>query len=151
MIALGSDHAGFQYKEKIKELLISLHLEYKDYGTFSPDSTDYPDYASRVSNAILKGEAERGILICGTGIGMSIAANKFPGIRAAVCESIDSARLAREHNDANILCLGERITPWEKAIEIVKVFLTTEFENGERHCRRVNKLNTLPQALGDHT
>lgn len=149
MIALGSDHAGYQYKEKLKELLTSMNLEYRDYGTFSPESTDYPDYAARVSKAILKGEADRGILICGTGIGMSIAANKFKGIRAAVCESVASAKLAREHNDANILCLGERITPWERAIDIVKVYLTTPFDNGERHCRRVNKLNILPQEFGE--
>lgn len=145
MIALGSDHAGFRYKEKLKELLTSRKEEFKDYGTSSEESTDYPDYAARVAKAILNGEAERGILICGTGIGMSIAANKFPGIRAAVCESVASARLARQHNDANILCIGERITPWEKAVEIIDVFLSTPFDGGERHCRRVEKLNNFPQ------
>ena len=145
MIAIGSDHAGFHYKENLKKLLSSLNEDYTDYGTNSEESTDYPDYAARVSKAIIEGKAERGILICGTGIGMSIAANKFPGIRAAVCESVASARLSREHNDANILCLGERITPWEKAAEIVQVFLTTAFDGGERHCRRVDKLNRFPQ------
>ncbi len=144
MIALGSDHAGFKYKEQLKELLKSLNVEYHDYGTFSPESTDYPDYAALVSKSILNSEATKGILVCGTGIGMSIAANKFKGIRAAVCESVESARLAREHNDANILCIGERITPWDKAVEIVKVFLNTNFDGGVRHCRRVEKLNNLP-------
>ncbi len=144
MIALGSDHAGYRYKENTKLLLSSLHEEFIDYGTMSEESTDYPDYATLVAQAIIAGKATRGILICGTGIGMCIAANKFSGIRAAVCESVAAARLAREHNDANILCIGERITPWEKAKEIISIFLSTPFDGGERHCRRVEKLNRLP-------
>lgn len=142
MIALGADHAGFEYKEKIKKILQSLDYTFQDFGTTSTESTDYPDYAHTVSEAVSSGKAELGILVCGTGIGMSIAANKHNGIRAAVVESVVAAKLAREHNDANILALGARITPWETAQEIIKTFLTTKFEGG-RHQRRVDKIHTL--------
>ncbi|TAK55968.1 MAG: ribose 5-phosphate isomerase B, partial [Bacteroidetes bacterium] len=122
-IALGADHAGFEYKERIKELLKSLGHETKDFGTHSSDSTDYPDYAHKLASAISSGEMNVGILVCGTGIGMSITANKHKGVRAAVVESIEAARFTRLHNDANVLCIGSRITPWEKAVDIVKTFL----------------------------
>jgi ribose 5-phosphate isomerase B len=142
MIAIGADHAGYALKEKIKELLTSLRIEFKDFGTTSTESTDYPDYAHSVAQAVSNGEAERGILFCGTGIGMAITANKHTGIRAANVESLESARLSREHNDANILALGARVTPPDLAKEIVKVFLATKFEGG-RHQRRVDKIHTL--------
>ncbi len=142
MIALGADHAGFEFKEKIKELLKSMGLEFRDFGTSTPESTDYPDYGHKVAQAVSRGEADRGILVCGTGIGMSIVANKHPGVRAAAVESVASAKLAREHNDANILAIGARIIPWDRAQEIVRIFLTTAFEGG-RHQRRVDKIHTL--------
>jgi ribose 5-phosphate isomerase B len=142
MIAIGADHAGYELKEKIKEFLKSLGADFKDYGTSSTESTDYPDYAHAVAQAVSKGEADKGILVCGTGIGMAITANKHQGIRAANVESQEAARLSREHNDANIIALGARLTPTEKAKEIIKVFLTTKFEGG-RHQRRVDKIHTL--------
>ncbi|MCX6121321.1 MAG: ribose 5-phosphate isomerase B [Ignavibacteriales bacterium] len=143
MIALGSDHAGFDYKERLKKLLDEIGKPYEDFGTSSLDSVDYPDFAHAVSKAVASGKFQRGILICGTGIGMSIVANKHSGIRAAVCESSASAKLSRAHNDANILCLGARITPWETATEIVKTFLTTPFSGGERHINRIQKIHSL--------
>lgn len=142
MIAIASDHAGFQYKEKIKALLQEWGLDVKDFGTHSAESTDYPDWAHQASQAITNGECDRGILICGTGIGMSIVANKHKGVRAAVCESVTAARLARQHNNANVLTIGERITGWESVVDIVRVFLTTPFDGG-RHSRRVEKIHSL--------
>lgn len=143
MIAIGSDHAGFDYKERLKTLLDEIGKPYQDFGTFSQDSVDYPDFAHTVSKAISSGKCQLGILICGTGIGMSIVANKHSGIRAAVCESSASAKLSREHNDANILCLGARITNWETVTEIVKIFLSTPFSGGERHMCRIQKIHSL--------
>jgi ribose 5-phosphate isomerase B len=142
MIALGADHAGFEYKEKIKELLKSLGLEFQDFGTQTNESTDYPDYAHEVAEAVGSGKAELGILVCGTGIGMSIVANKHNGVRAGNVESVEGARMARAHNNANVLAIGARLTPWEKAQEIIKTFLSTKFEGG-RHQRRVDKIHTL--------
>lgn len=142
MIALASDHAGYRYKERLKALLDELKQPYKDFGTTSEESTDYPDWAHQASEAIGRGECDRGILICGTGIGMSIVANKHKGIRAAVCESVTAARLARQHNDANVLTIGERITGWESVADIVRTFLDTQFEGG-RHQRRVAKIHSL--------
>lgn len=144
-IAIGSDHAGFRYKENAKQYFAATkeHICI-DVGTDSEASVDYPDYAVFAVNAILSRKADMGILICGTGIGMSIAANRFKGIRAAVCESTSAARLARQHNNANILCIGERLTSWEKTLDIIKTFLETSFDGSERHCRRVDKLNKLP-------
>ncbi len=142
MIAIASDHAGFDYKEKLKQLLNELGHEFKDFGANSNDSTDYPDWAHQASNTIATGQCDRGILICGTGIGMAIVANKHKGIRAAVCESATAARLARQHNDANVLTVGERITGWESVADIVRVFLSTSFEGG-RHTRRVEKIHSL--------
>jgi len=143
MIAIGSDHAGFEYKERLKKLLDEIGRPYQDFGTTSPDSVDYPDFAYSVSKVVASGKCTFGILICGTGIGMSIVANKHNGIRAAVCESTVAAKLSREHNDANILCLGARITTWETATEIVKTFLTTPFSGGERHLKRIQKIHSL--------
>jgi ribose 5-phosphate isomerase B len=143
MIAIGSDHAGFEYKERLKKLLDEIGKPYQDFGTTSPDPVDYPDVAHIVSKAVSSGKCLQGILICGTGIGMSIAANKHKGIRAAACESPASAKLSREHNDANILCFGERIISWETATEIVKTFLSTRFSGGERHMCRIEKIHSL--------
>lgn len=142
MIALASDHAGYRYKERLKALLDELKQPYKDFGTTSEDSTDYPDWAHLASVAITNGECDRGILVCGTGIGMSIVANKHKGVRAAVCESVTAARLARQHNNANVLTIGERVTGWESVLDIVRTFLTTQFEGG-RHERRVGKIHSL--------
>jgi len=143
MIAIGSDHAGFEYKELLKKLLDEMGKPYQDFGTSSPESVDYPDIAHVVSKAVASGKCQRGILICGTGIGMSIVANKHKGIRAAVCESVASAKLSREHNDANILCFGARISSWETSAEMVKTFLTTPFSGGERHMCRIEKIHSL--------
>ena len=142
MIAIGADHAGFEYKEKLKELLRSLGAEYQDFGTSSLESTDYPDYAHTVATAVGSGKAQLGILICGTGIGMAIVANKHKGVRAANVESVLAATMARSHNDANVLAIGARLTTWEAAKEIVAAFLKTNFEGG-RHQRRVEKIQAL--------
>ncbi len=142
MIALASDHAGFSYKEKIKTILNELQLPFTDFGTNSNESTDYPDYGHAAALAVSKGECDRGILVCGTGIGMSIVANKHTGVRAAACETIEAAELSRKHNDANVLCIGERLTTWDEAQAIVRIFLTTDFEGG-RHERRVAKIHSL--------
>ncbi|MCD6557707.1 MAG: ribose 5-phosphate isomerase B [Candidatus Aenigmarchaeota archaeon] len=142
MIALGSDHAGFGLKEKIKQYLEKKGLEIKDYGCFSEESVDYPDYAEKVARAVSSNEAEKGILICGTGIGMSIAANKVSGIRAAVCWDEKSAEMSRRHNDANILCIGARLIDQELALKIVDIWLSTDFDGG-RHVKRVKKINAI--------
>ena len=140
MIAIACDHGGFAYKQIIMQHLADRHLEYKDFGTYTPDSCDYPDYARPVAEAVVSGECEKGILICGTGIGMSIAANKVRGIRAAVCGDSFSARATREHNDANILCMGARVISEAKALEITDIFLDTPFSGDERHSRRISKI-----------
>lgn len=142
MIALGADHAGFEIKERVKELLKKLGYEFQDFGANSPESTDYPDFAHKVAQSVSEGRTDKGILICGTGIGMSIVANKHKGVRAAVVESVAAAKLAREHNDANILALGARLTSWDTAKEIIRTFLSTKFEGG-RHQQRVEKIHSL--------
>ncbi|HUL43118.1 MAG TPA: ribose 5-phosphate isomerase B [Bacteroidota bacterium] len=142
MIALGADHAGFEYKERIKDLLRSLEIPFEDLGTFSKESTDYPDYGHKVAEEVSTGKAQYGILVCGTGIGMSIVANKHEGVRASNVESVEAARLARQHNNANVLAIGARLTTWEKAKEIIQTFLSTGFEGG-RHERRVEKIHSL--------
>lgn len=139
MIAIGCDHGGINLKEIIKKFLDEKGLQHKDFGTYSTDSCDYPDYAKKVCEGIISGECEKGILICGTGIGMSIAANKINGIRAAHVTDTYSARMTREHNNANVICLGERITGCDLALEIVNVYLNAEFQGG-RHQKRVEKL-----------
>lgn len=140
MIAIASDHGGYNLKQAIMKHLDQRGLEYKDLGTYSLESCDYPDYAKIVAKAVAAGEYEKGILICGTGIGMSMTANKFEGIRAALCGDCFSAKATREHNDANILCLGERVTGEGLALMITDTFLDTEFSNDERHLRRRNKI-----------
>ena len=142
MIAIGSDHGGFELKREIMAHLDSLGLEYKDYGTYSPESCDYPVYGEAVARAVASGAAERGILICGTGIGISIAANKVRGIRAANCGDCFSAEFTRRHNDANILALGARVVGPGLALKIVDTFLDTPFEGG-RHARRVDLISEL--------
>ncbi len=140
-IICGADHAGFTLKELLKLKLIEKGYEVVDCGTHSGEqSVDYPDYAFKVAELLKKGEGDFGLLICGSGIGISIAANRFPGIRAALCHDVTSARLARVHNDANILVLGERLIGSFTAEECLEAFLSTSFEGGERHERRVEKL-----------
>ena len=136
MIAIGSDHGGYALKQEIMKHLSTLGLEYKDFGTYSEESCDYPIYGEAVGRAVASGECERGIIICGTGIGISIAANKVHGVRAALCGDCYSAEYTRRHNDANILALGARVTGSGLALKIVDTFLTTGFEGG-RHARRV--------------
>ncbi len=141
-IALGSDHAGFALKEEVKRYLAELHVPLIDFGTHSDASVDYPDYAARVARAVASGEFDRGILVCRTGIGMSIAANKIRGIRAAAVSDLESARLTRSHNNANILAMGGQTMPFDRAREIVRIFLETPFDGG-RHQRRVNEISRL--------
>ena len=138
-VAIGADHAGFQYKERITSLLKIKNIPYKDYGAYSADSADYPDFAHPVSNAVENGEAACGILVCGSGNGVAITANKHQGIRAALCWLVELARLARQHNNANVLCLPQRFVEADDALEMVSVFLSTAFEGG-RHERRVEKI-----------
>lgn len=144
MIAIGSDHGGFELKQEIMKHLGSLGLEYKDFGTYSSDSCDYPVYGEAVARAVAGGECEKGILICGTGIGISISANKVKGIRAALCADCYSAEFTRLHNDANILALGARTTGSGLALKIVDTFLSTEFEGG-RHARRVALISEIEE------
>ncbi|PRX35771.1 ribose-5-phosphate isomerase [Orenia metallireducens] len=141
-IALGSDHGGINLKSKIKELLDEKGIEYHDFGPDSTDSVDYPDFAKEVAYSVTNGEYDRGILICGTGIGMSIAANKVKGIRAALCHDVFSAKATRLHNNSNILTMGERVVGSELALEIARTWLDTGFE-GERHQRRIDKISQL--------
>lgn len=141
-IAIASDHAGFKFKEELKTFLKNLGYENVDYGANDEESSDYPDFGFEVAKEISAKDFKFGILICGTGIGMSIVANKVMGVRAAVCESVEAAKYARLHNDANILCLGARIITLESAKEITKVFLETEFEGG-RHSKRIQKIHQL--------
>ncbi len=140
MIALGSDQGGFGLKQEVIKHLQEKGLEYKDYGSYDEKSCDYPVYAKKVANAIVSGECDKGILICGTGIGISIAANKVKGIRAALCHDVFSAQATREHNDANILAMGARVIGPGHALKIVDTFLETEFSNEERHVRRVGMI-----------
>ena len=141
-VALGCDHGGFELKQEIMKHLEERNIEYKDYGCHSTQSTDYPIYAKKVAHGILDGECELGILVCGTGIGISIAANKVPGIRAALCHDCFSAEATRQHNDANMLALGAGLTGRNLADRCVEVFLSTEFEGG-RHARRVGQLDAI--------
>jgi ribose 5-phosphate isomerase B len=141
-IALAADHAGFEEKEKIKETLDELGVEYDDMGTDSCDSVDYPDYARKAAEAVAAGKYDQGLLVCGSGTGMAIAANKVPGIRAAVAWSVDIARLAREHNDANVLSLAARFSTPDEMDKIVRAWFAARFEGG-RHATRVNKIEKL--------
>jgi ribose 5-phosphate isomerase B len=144
MILLGSDHGGLQLKDSIAAFLGERGIDFKDCGTFDADSVDYPDYAEKVAGPVSRGEAEAGILFCGTGIGISIAANKFPHIRAALVTDSFMAQMAKEHNNANILVLGGRVTSAEKGREIVAAWLDTAFAGG-RHQSRLDKITALEQ------
>ena len=144
-IAIGSDHAGLALKEQLRDRLMQAGHEVADFGTNSPDSTDYPDYAASVTRAVTSSAADRGILVCYTGIGMSITANKVKGIRAALCLNEDQARLTRAHNNSNVLALGAKYTPLDYALDIAGTFLKTEFEGG-RHERRVGKITSLEEG-----
>ncbi|MDA3130684.1 ribose 5-phosphate isomerase B [Aliibacillus thermotolerans] len=144
-LAIGSDHAGYRLKKEIMKVLDELNVEYEDVGCHDENSVDYPDYAVPVSEKVATGEVDRGILICGTGIGMSISANKIKGIRCALVHDVFSAKATRAHNDSNVLAMGERIVGPGLASEIVKAWLGTEFEGG-RHERRVNKMMEIEQT-----
>ncbi len=143
-VAVGSDHAGYEVKERAKQVLASLGAEVIDEGTTSNESVDYPDFGAAVGRAVAAGEAERGVLICGSGIGISIAANKIAGVRAAVCWNEQTARLARQHNDANVLCLGARFVEPDLAERMIRTFMETGFDGG-RHQQRVDKLTKLDE------
>ncbi len=142
-LVIGSDHGGVDLKEEVKMVLKEFRdIEVTDVGTFGTDSVDYPDIAEKVCNAIMSGKADRGILLCGTGLGISIAANKFKGIRCAVCHDVFSAKMSRSHNDANVLAMGGRVIGFGSAGEVVRAWITTEFSGG-RHARRINKISEL--------
>lgn len=139
-VAIGADHAGFELKAALSSVLEDLGFRVLDLGTNGPESVDYPDFADAVAKALSEGTAQHGLLVCGSGIGMSIAANRHTGVRAALCHDEETARLAREHNDANVLVLGARMTDKKIAEKCVEVFFSTDFDGGERHARRVAKL-----------
>ena len=142
MLAIGSDHGGFELKKAVMKHLAERGVEYRDYGTFSAESCDYPDFGEAVGRAVASGERERGIVICGTGIGISIAANKVRGVRCALCGDCYSAQMCREHNDANVLALGARVLGEGLALKIVDTYLDSSFQGG-RHARRVAKIMAL--------
>ena len=139
VVAIASDHAGYEMKTALREEISSLGYGVLDLGTDSPDSVDYPDFAHALAEAVTQGKAGQGVLVCGSGIGVSITANRHPGIRAALCHNAETARLSRQHNDANVLAMGERIIGVDVARECLRAFLETEFEGG-RHARRVAKM-----------
>ncbi|PIE57867.1 MAG: ribose 5-phosphate isomerase B [Desulfobulbus propionicus] len=139
-VLIGSDHGGFSLKQKIVTFLEQQGHRVEDCGCTSTESVDYPDFAQKLCQELLAGDAERGILVCGTGIGMSISANRFQGVRAALCHDNFTARMSREHNDANVLCLGERVLGDAVALDMVKTWMTTEFTGG-RHQRRLQKMD----------
>ena len=145
-IAIGCDHAGVELKKEIISLLHNLHIECTDYGTNGAESVDYPDFGEKVSEAVSSGKIEKGILICGTGIGMSIVANKFPGVRASLCNDLFTAKMSRLHNNANVLVLGGRVIGKDLAKEIVRTWVNTPFE-GERHAKRLVKITLIEDRL----
>lgn len=145
-VAIGCDHGGFDLKKSVIEVMEEMGLQVVDFGTNSTDSVDYPDFARGVAKAVVTGECERGILICGTGIGMSIAANKIPGVRAALCHDVYSAKLSREHNDSNILVMGARVIGPGLCQEITRTWLSGQFTGG-RHARRVEKIKALEREF----
>ncbi len=147
MTALACDHAGYILKEEIKKYLDSIGEEYTDFGTDSEESVDYPIYAAKAAHAVADGKCSRGILCCGTGIGISIAANKVKGIRAACCTEEYSVEMTRKHNDANILCMGARVIDTDTAIKLTKIFFQTEALTEERHLRRVKMLEDIENGL----
>lgn len=141
-LAIGSDHAGYLLKEKIKEFLKKEDIQFTDYGTFKEESTDYPEYAYKVGNSINNHEADMGVLICGTGLGMCISANKIKGIRAALVYNEDTAQLSRQHNNSNVICFGARTMEDKKVVDLLKLWLNTSFEGG-RHEQRIELINKL--------
>lgn len=147
MIALGSDHAGYELKQAIIKHLEERKIDYKDYGPYSAESVDYAVYAEKTAKGVVGGECELGILCCGTGVGISIAANKVRGIRACCCSDKFSAEMTRLHNDANMLCLGGRVVTPEQAIELVDIFLDTPFSGEERHARRIAQITELEERF----
>lgn len=149
-IAIGADHGGFRLKEDLKAFIESLGHEISDVGCDCADSVDYPDYANKVCDLVIAEEVEKGILICGTGIGMTIAANKMPGIRCALVHDTFSAKATREHNDSNVLAMGERVIGPGLAQEIIKVWLETEFSKGARHENRIEKIRSLEEKYTLH-
>lgn len=144
-IALAADHAGYEEKEKLKKTLDEMGIQYDDFGTTSTDSVDYPDYARKVAEGVSRGDYDQGMLVCGSGTGMAIAANKVKGVRAAVAWSPEIARLAREHNDANVLSIAARFTPDNEVKDIVKAWVEADFQGG-RHARRVEKMEEIEKA-----
>lgn len=142
-IGLSGDHGAFEYKEALKEMLIEEGYEVEDFGCYSPESVDYPDTAAAVAKSVASGKNEKGIVLCGTGIGACISANKIKGIRCALCSETTSARLTREHNDSNVLAMGQRVIGIEVMKDIARVWLQTEFSQGERHARRIQKIKGL--------
>jgi ribose 5-phosphate isomerase B len=148
-ISLGADHAGWELKEALKAWLIDQGHEVLDFGTHGPEPVDYPDYALQVAESVAAGKVGRGVLVCGTGIGMAITANKVPGVRAAAAADVFSARMCREHNDVNVLCVGARVTDRPLALDILRMWLATEFAGG-RHARRVDKIGLVERMrVGD--
>ena len=144
-VALGADHAGWELKEALKAWLMDAGYQVLDFGAHGPDPVDYPDYAAQVAEAVSVGKVDRGLLVCGTGIGMSIAANKVQGIRAALCSDVFTARMSREHNDANVLALAGRLTGRETGLDILRAWLETSFASG-RHTRRVDKIAEMERG-----
>lgn len=140
-LAIASDHAGFALKEALKSSFKAVPVQWVDLGTNSTDSVDYPDYGQKLADCVASGQADFGVAVCGSGIGISIACNRNPKIRAALCHDVTSARLCRQHNDANIICMGERLVGTEVALDTLEMFLKAKFDGGERHERRVGKLN----------
>jgi len=148
-VVLASDHRGYQLKGSLKKFLEERKMEFLDVGTFSADSVDYPDFAMLAAEKVSHGDYDRGILICGSGIGMCIVANKFPGVRAAVCHDVSAAEMSRKHNDSNMLGLGADVINEELARKILHVWLETKFEGG-RHLRRIQKISEIESRLGKH-
>ncbi len=146
MIVVGSDHGGYELKQAVLEVLRQRGIECADYGTDGPNSVDYPDFAAKVASAVSAGEADRGVLICGTGIGMSISANKFPGVRAALVHDEFTAQMAKEHNNANILVMGGRVLSLDQGKKFVEIWLDAQFEGG-RHQNRLDKISAIEQQV----
>lgn len=147
IIALASDHGGFRLKEELKDLLGQLNYQYQDFGCGNESSVDYPDYSAAAAQAVARGQCDLAVIVCGTGLGVAIAANKIKGIRAVTCHDCFSARMAREHNNANVLTLGQRVIGSGLARLVVETFLTSSFE-GERHLRRLKKIAALEEQFG---
>lgn len=144
-ITIGSDHGAVELKEAVKKILAEMEVEVEDVGTFGNDAVDYPDIAEKVCADVVSGKSDRGIVLCGTGIGISIAANKIKGIRCALCNDVFSAKMCREHNNANVLAMGGRVLGFGPVCEIVRAWINTDFSNDERHLRRIEKISKLEE------